>query len=75
MTYERRIWQTFMRTTKQGSVPSGYYGPETCRWATPEETKQFGLTRCPLVHIGHNGAIDCYFTKTEAVVVEADRMH
>ena len=45
----RRIYNVFMRAVKEGSVPSGYYGPETCRWATPEEMRRFGLEDCPMV--------------------------
>jgi hypothetical protein len=30
----RQIYNALMRAIKEGSVPFGYYGPETCRWAT-----------------------------------------
>jgi hypothetical protein len=33
----RKIYDVFMKATREGNVPFGYYGPETCRWATQEE--------------------------------------
>ena len=66
---ERRIHNTLLRSCKEGIVPNGHYGPTTCRWATSEETEAFGLTDVPLVHLDHNGRVDCYFTETNAVVV------
>lgn len=68
-SHEYRVWKTLMRSTKDGCVPDGYYGPETCRWATPEETMRFGLTKPPLVHLDRAGNIDCYFTESKAIVV------
>jgi hypothetical protein len=47
----RQIYNAFMRAVKEGSVPFGYYGPETCRWATPDEMRRFGLEDCPTVHV------------------------
>jgi hypothetical protein len=69
MSGERKIWKTMMKATKAGTVPFGYYGPRTCRWATPEEMRRFGLKSAPLVHLDQVGEIDCYFTETAAVVV------
>lgn len=69
LPHEFRIWQRLMRAIKADAVPPGYYGPETCRWATRDEIKRFGLKSCPLVHLDDNGNIDCYFTETAAVVV------
>ena len=40
-----------MKAVKEGWIPFGYYGPETCRWATPDEMRRFGLRDCPMVHI------------------------
>ena len=37
MKRERQIYNAFMKAVKEGCVPFGYYGPETCRWATPDE--------------------------------------
>jgi hypothetical protein len=65
----RKIWKVLMRATKEGTVPFGNYGPETCRWATQEEMRRFGLNDHPLVHLDENGTIDCYFTETEAVII------
>jgi hypothetical protein len=50
MRRERQIYNAFMRAIKEGCVPFGYYGPETCRWATPEEMRG-GVD----VRIGVNG--------------------
>jgi hypothetical protein len=47
----RQIYNSLMRAVKEGSVPFGYYGPETCRWATPDEMRRFGLEDCPIVHL------------------------
>jgi hypothetical protein len=67
---EYRIWQVLMQATSKGSVPMGYYGPGTCRWATPEEMRELGVSDRPLVHVSlMTGKIDCYFTETKAVVV------
>jgi hypothetical protein len=77
MSTERNIYAILMRATETGSVPDGYYGPQTCRWGTPDEMRRFGLKARPLVHLDANGQIDCYFTKNEAVVVrpKRERMH
>jgi hypothetical protein len=37
----RQIYNVFMRAVKEGCIPFGYYGPETCRWATPDEMRRF----------------------------------
>ena len=66
---ERQIYNALMRAVKEGCVPFGYYGPETCRWATPDEMRRFGLEDCPMVHLDESGEIDCYFTETGATVV------
>ena len=73
MTIERNIYDVFIKATKEGLVPFGYYGPETCRWATQNEMQQWGLDIAPLVHFDEGGDIDCYFTETEAVVVRSER--
>jgi hypothetical protein len=65
----RQIYNALMRAIKEGSVPFGYYGPETCRWATPDEMRCFGLKDCPMVHVDQSGEIDCYFTEAGATVV------
>ena len=65
----RKIYNSLMRAVKEGSIPFGYYGPETCRWATPAEMRRFGLKDCPMVHLDESGEIDCYFTETGATVV------
>jgi len=46
MKRTREIYDVFMRAVKEGSIPFGYYGPETCRWATPDEMRRFGLEDC-----------------------------
>ena len=69
MKRTREIYDVFMRAVKEGSIPFGYYGPETCRWATPDEMRRFGLKDCPMVHLDESGEIDCYFTETGATVV------
>ena len=46
-----------MRAVKEGSVPFGYYGPETCRWATPDEMRRFSLEDCPVVHLDKSGVL------------------
>ena len=69
MKRTREIYDVFMRAVKEGSIPFGYYGPETCRWATPDEMRRFGLKDCPTVHLDESGEIDCYFTETGATVV------
>jgi hypothetical protein len=66
---ERKIYDVLMKATKEGTVPFAYYGPETCRWATPEEMQRFRLKDFPLVHLDETGDIDCCFTETEAVTV------
>jgi hypothetical protein len=38
----RQIYNSLMRAVKEGCVPFGYYGPETYRWATPDEMRRFG---------------------------------
>jgi hypothetical protein len=37
----RKIYSSLMRAVKEGSIPFGFYGPETCRWATPDEMRRF----------------------------------
>ena len=69
MKAERKIYNVLMKATREETVPWGYYGPETCRWATREEMARFGLESCPLVHLDDSGEIDCYFTETDAIVV------
>jgi hypothetical protein len=66
---ERKIYDVFMKATQEGTVPFGYYGPETCRWATQEEMQRLGLEDYPMVHLDEKGDIDCYFTETGAVIV------
>jgi len=66
---ERKIYDVLMKATKESTVPLGYYGPETCRWATQEEMQRFGLKDYPLVHLDEKGDIDCYFNETEAVTI------
>ena len=65
----RQIYNAFRRAVKEGSIPFGYYGPETCRWATPDEMRRLGLKDCPMVHLDESGEIDCYFTETGATVL------
>jgi len=48
MKRARLIYDGFRRAVKEGSIPFGYYGPETCRWATPDEMRRFGLEDCPM---------------------------
>src|SRR5215475_6809382 len=55
MKRERQIYNALMRAVKEGCVPFGYYGPETCRWATPDEMRRFGLEDCPMVHLDKSG--------------------
>ena len=50
MKRARQIYNALMRAFEEGCVPFGYYGPETCRWATPDEMRRFGLEHCPMVH-------------------------
>ena len=57
MKRTRQIYDAFMRAIKEGSVPFGYYGPETCRWATPDEMRRFGLKDCPMVHLDEMGKL------------------
>jgi hypothetical protein len=66
---ERKIYDVLIKATKEGTVPFGYYGPETCRWTTQEEMQRFGLNDHPLVHLDEKGDIDCYFTETEPVTI------
>ena len=66
---ERKIYDVLMKATKEGNVPFGYYGPETCRWATQEEMQRFSLKDFPLVHLDEKGEIDCFITETEAVTI------
>lgn len=70
MSAERNIYNVIMKATEEGTVPDGHYGPDTCRWATQDEMRRFGLKSRPVVHLNSNGDIDCYFTETEAVVVD-----
>jgi hypothetical protein len=65
----RNIYDVMMKATDEGTVPDGYYGPGTVRWATPAEMRHFKLTECPMVHLDKNGNVDCYFTETEAVTL------
>jgi hypothetical protein len=51
----RKIYSSLMRAVKEASIPFGYYGPETCRWATPDETRRLGLKDCPMVHLDESG--------------------
>ena len=69
---ERKIYDVLMNAVNEDTVPFGYYGPETCRGASQDEMLRFGLKACPLVHLDENGAIDCYFTETEAVTVRPE---
>ena len=71
----RQIYDAFMRAIDEGSVPFGCYGPETCRWATPDEMRRFGLEDCPLVHLDVRGEIDCYFTEAGVTVVPGASYH
>jgi hypothetical protein len=66
MKRERQIYNALMRAVKEGCIPFGYYGPETCRWANPDEMRRFGLKDCPMVHLDKSGEID--FTETGATV-------
>ena len=50
----RKIYDVFMKATKEGNVPFGYYGPETCRWATRKEMQRLGLKDYPMVHLDHH---------------------
>ena len=65
----RNIYDVLMKATNEGAVPDGFYGPDTCRWATQDEMRGFGVKDCPLVHVDEEGHVDCYFTETQAVVV------
>jgi hypothetical protein len=65
----KRIYDVMMVACNEGRVPDGVYGPKTVRWATPEECKEFGLTEYPIVHLDHDGKVDCYFTTEQAVIV------
>jgi hypothetical protein len=69
----KQIYNALMTAVKEGRVPFGYYGPETCRWATPDEMRRFGLEDCLMVHLDKSGEIDCYFTETGATVVPGRR--
>jgi hypothetical protein len=75
MKRTRQIYNAFMRAVKEGSIPFGYYGPERCRWATPDEMRRFGLEGCPMVHLDESGEIDCYFTEAGATVVPGASHH
>jgi hypothetical protein len=59
MKRARLIYDAFRRAVGEGCVPFGYYGPETCRWATPDEMRRFGLEDSPMVHLDESGEIDC----------------
>jgi hypothetical protein len=74
MKRARLIYDAFRRAVREGCVPFGYYGPETCRWATPDEMRRFGLETV-LVHLDKSGEIDCYFTETRATVVPGASHH
>ena len=65
----RQIYNAFMRAAQEGSIPFGYYGPETCRWATPDEMRRFGLKDCPMVHLNES------VTETGATVVPGTSHH
>jgi hypothetical protein len=65
----KRTYNTMMAACNEGRVPDGEYGPKTVRWATDEERKQFELAEFPLVHLDHDGKVDCYFTTEQAVIV------
>jgi hypothetical protein len=65
----RDIYDVMMKATDEGTVPDGYYGPSTVRWATPEGMRRFNLKECPMVHLDAKGNVDCYFTETEAVTL------
>jgi hypothetical protein len=60
---ERKIYDVFIKSVQENTAPFGHYGPETCRRATQEEMRRFGLKTCPLVHLDSKGDIDCYFTE------------
>jgi hypothetical protein len=42
MKRERQIYNALMKAVKEGCIPFGCYGPETCRRATPDEMRRFG---------------------------------
>ena len=69
----RKIYNSLMRAVKEGSIPFGYYGPETCRWATPDEMRRFGLKDCPMVHLA--AKLTATFTETGATVVPGASHH
>ena len=69
MKRARQIYDALMRAFEEGCVPFGYYGPETCRWATPDEMRRFGLKDCAMVHLDQSGEIGCYLTEAGATVV------
>jgi hypothetical protein len=71
MKRERQIYNALMRAVKESCIPFGYYGPETCQWATLDEMRRY----CPMVHLDESGEIDCYFTGTGATVVPGASHH
>jgi hypothetical protein len=64
-----RIWKMLMKSVEDGTLPQGYYGPKTCRWATSEEAESLGLTDIPLVHFNVDGQIDCAITENSVIRV------
>jgi hypothetical protein len=75
MKRTRQIYNALMRAVKEGSIPFGCYGPETCRRATPEEMRRFGLKDCAMVHLDQSGEIGCYLTEAGATVVPGASYH
>ena len=59
----RQIYDALMRAIKEDSIPFGYYGPETCRWATPDEMRRFGLEDCPMVHLDKSAKLTATLLK------------
>ena len=59
----RQIYNALMRAVKEGCVSMCYYGPETCRWATPDEMRRFGLEDCPMVHLDKSAKLTATLLK------------